>query len=528
MKSESLKLTAILVFLIALFAGSMFWVNFHGHLWYGMDMFTYSYEGRLMYQGHTCFPDNWIFGNQYQIIASPNISALFYGLCKDSTTAMSFASSLSVVLTILAFFWCFKKAFSSFTISIGILCVLGGTIFGTHAASYISGLQVLYTMASFYSCYLIVILITLGCWLRLRDGSKSPWVMMGLCVILNFALGMQSLREMLILIIPLLLLDCFYNIAESRMNKSFLFIAVLLLVESAGHLFMQTLNVPTTPIIGDLQLDLAPSSIIANIWASAKNILRISGVAIVKDGIRYLPLSICAMVILAVILYSLSLIIRKQDQSPLAKCILFSFVSVLCVFGVGVLLMRTRDIYYFVYWLLAALSVAYVFDSMGVKSQKWFVSIICIICMVNYGFNFIPAFSDYHRYGKKLESFTQSLVDRGVKVIYVDATPIFAASSHDAIVSQSFWLDINMETGYPLTVFPSDKHTVVYDDKHYDSSLICFSDHYLHYLPEAPEAFQNSLKENLELFDELTLGPRKFVLYRSKKRVIAPVDVWLK
>ncbi len=528
MKLNSFILPGVLTILTVLFVGSMFWVNFHSSLWYGMDMFTYSYEGRLMFQERTSFPDNWIFGNQYHIVCSANISALFYGICKDSTMAMAFASSLSIVLTVLAFIWCFKKAVCPITISFGILCMLGGTIFGTHAAAYISGLQVLYTMVSYYSNYLIGILLTLGCWLRLRDGSKIPWVMMCVCVILNFALGMQSLREMLILVIPLLLVDSFYNIAESRMNKSFLFLAVLLLVESAGHLFMQTLNVPTTPIIGDLQLDLAPSSIIANIWASVKNILRISGVAIVKDGIRYLPLSICAMVILAVVLYSLFLIIRKQDKSPLAKCILFSFVSVLCVFGVGVLLMRTRDIYYFVYWLLAALSVAYILDSIEAKAQKWFVSIICIICMVNYGFNFIPAFSDYHRYGKKLESFTQSLVDRGIKVIYVDASPIFAASSHDAIVSQSFWLDINMETGYPLTVFPSDKHTVVYDDNHYNSSLICFSDHYLHYLPEAPEAFQNSLKANLELFDELTLGPRKFVLYRSKKRIIAPVEVWLK
>ena len=515
---------------------SIVWVNFHSNQWFGMDMLTYSYEGRLMSEGHTFFPEGWIFGNQYHIVSSPNLSSLFYPLFGDSTKSMAFASTLNTLFIVLSFVWCIGRSIGPIGLSAGVLCLIGGTIFGTDAAKYISGYQVLYTMSSYYSCYLIGILLSLGCWLRLRRGEKAPWLMLAAVFALNFALGMQSLREMLVLNIPLLALEVILDIFCSKSgtgfktrilgNRSLRFAFLILLIEVAGHLFMKSLHVATTPIIGELDLDLSPSSLVANFWGSTKNILRVSGLAIAMDGLRYLPLSICALLVAVCVVWSLVQIVILKEESPLALAIMYSFLSVLCVYGVGIFFMRTRDIYYFVYWLLAALSVAYFFEHVGKKAIVPFSAVLAIVCAVNYGYNFFPDFSSYRKHHEQLEQFTSSLIDRGVEVVYVGGCyPLFAASSADKIVSQAFWIDLNVPDGYPFTVFPSDKHVDVFDDEHYAKSVICMGNTYLDYLETAPEEYRKILDEKLVFFDELWLGDAHYVLYKTNGRAIQPVQL---
>lgn len=529
------RIGTILMYLLTfVYLVSICWINFHGALWCQMDVYTYAYEGRLMHEARSCFPEGWIFGNQYHIISSPNISALFYGLVHDCMTSLAIASSLSTILILFSFWWAFHKYASKTGMAAGLLCLGGGIIFGTNASTYISGLQVLYTMASFYASYMIVLLLTLGCWLRLKNGDKTPWAMIGITLLLNFAAGMQSLRETLILVIPLAVIegiDFLYRLAKKAsfkelvlQNKSLLLVLAAFVVELAGHFYMNSLHVATTPIIGDLQLDLSIGGLAENFWTSAKNILRVSGLAIASDGLRYLPLSIFALGIALCIIWSLIHIVRTRDKRAIALVIVFSTLSVLGVLFVGTFLMRTRDIYYFVYWVLATLSVVYLLDNLAKKKQTPFVFALLAVCLVNYTYNFLPDYKDYRENYDKLASYTDSLINRGVKFIYVNATPIIAAASQDRIVSQSFWFDINLPGGYPLTVFPSDKYVPAFDDGHYKDALICFSGGALNFLPTAPTDFKKELDSRLEYFDEIVLGNRKFVLYKPINRVIEPIS----
>lgn len=525
--------TAVYV-LLFLFIISIVWINFHSALFYRMDTFTYSYEARLMFEQKTCFLENWIYGNQYHIVASPNLSALFYGIIKDSTLSMALASSLSLFLVLLSFIWCFKGCFGKTAKTAGLLCLGGGIIFGTSAALYISGLQVLYTMASYYACYLIGLFLTLGCWLRLRQGNRPGigWIL--LVITLNFALGMQSLRETLILNIPLLILEGFYLLARLHkketfqtavlQNNSLWFVIALLAIELAGYVFMKSLNILSTPIIGDLTLDLSPAALVSNTWASVKNVLRISGIAIAADGLQYIPLSICGMAVALDVLWAVFRIIRTKDGSSLAKSIMFSLLSVLCVFGVGVFLMRTRDIYYFTYWVLATLCICYTIEN--TNWSKWLIPALVTVCLINYYFNFFTDFRVYQKDSSRLEAFTQHLIqDQNAKVLYTSSRPIFAAASHDRIISQAFWLDVPMESGYPLTVFPSDKHTVIFDDEHYNGSLFCFSSDYLNYLPNAPEEYREYLMNHLQFVDSFQLSSgEKYRIYRPIGRILSPLD----
>ena len=93
---------------ITIYFLSIVWINFHGAIWNQMDIYSYTLEGRLIYETKSCFPDGWLFGNQYLIIGSPNIAALFYGLTHDSSSAMALASSVSSLLILLSFRWCFN------------------------------------------------------------------------------------------------------------------------------------------------------------------------------------------------------------------------------------------------------------------------------------------------------------------------------------------------------------------------------------------------------------------------------------
>ena len=522
--------------ILLLFIGSIFWINFHSHLWYGTDMYTYAYEGYLMHQAKSCFPEGWLFGNQYHIISSPNLSALIYGLFDNCVLSMAVTSSISTVLLLLSFLWCFKPFLSRKGLVVGMLCIGGGIIFGTSASSYISGLQVLYTMTSYYSSYLFGLLISLGCWLRIKEGVKLSWPVVLFAIALNVALGMQSLRQILIFNIPLLLIEGFFFISVFFLRKgckdihtnrkSFYFALALLLAEILGVLLIKSMNVPACPIIEQPHLDLIPSHLIANFWASTKNLLRISGLAIAMDGMKYLPLSVCALFVAGIVIASIFLIIKTKDDSALSAAILFSLFSVLCVFGVGIFFMRTRDIYYFTYWILAALCIVYFLEHVPIKLQSPYIACILAICLVNYCFTFIPDFKDYHQNGKKLSDFTESLVARDIKVIYVDATPVIAAASKDRIVSQSFWLDVNCSGGYPLTVFPSDKHVAIFDDSHYDGALICFTDYSLGYIEsDEAETYRDLLMDKLEFYDQLILGKRRFVLYKpiNGERIIEPL-----
>ena len=44
------------------------------------DMFVDLYPARLMWEQKKLFPEGWVFGNQYFVIASPVWTAFFYGL----------------------------------------------------------------------------------------------------------------------------------------------------------------------------------------------------------------------------------------------------------------------------------------------------------------------------------------------------------------------------------------------------------------------------------------------------------------
>lgn len=476
--------TLIPAVLILLFAGSIVWINFHSAFWYDMDMALNSYLGGLMWNEKSFFPENWVFGNSYFIVESSNLAALFYGLTHQTTVAMSLASSLWVFIILGTFIWCFKPFVSKKGLLIGTLFLIGGVIFGTSAASYTKGLQVLYTMASYYACYLEVLLLTLGCWLRLYNGCSLHGVLWALAILLNFAVGMHSLREMLILGIPLLALSglvlLFQKDRKSCIRKASLLALLVLLAEALGYLLIKQLHIPASPNIGGIQPEWSIDLLAANFLNATKNLLRISGLAFIKDGMEVLPLFLCALCVAMAVIKALIQIFRKKDTNPLALSIAFAWVSLLAVFGTGTFFFKTRDIYFFLYWLLATLSCAYLISNSQPKRQALLTGALCLIAAVNYGYNFIPDFVDHHRYAPQMAETTQALVDEGYTTLYGDDCAVFAAASRDRIIATPIRLNLDGSSDSPaLVIFPYNKDISLYDESHARHAIVCLSNYYL-------------------------------------------------
>lgn len=167
------NLMLVLLVITALFFTGVLWINFFGRKWYCMDMYTDAYLATLMATQHTIFPDGWIFGNQYYGFATPVLAAVIYLIFPNSFYAMAIASTIMTALIFCTFIWCTVRYCSKSGISVGLFAIFC-LILGNHAATYPQGMQLFYTMASYYACYLIGILLTLGLYLRLVFSCSPP------------------------------------------------------------------------------------------------------------------------------------------------------------------------------------------------------------------------------------------------------------------------------------------------------------------------------------------------------------------
>lgn len=503
--------------LILIFAGSIFWINFHSAFWYDMDMALNTHVAKLMWSEKTFFPENWIFGNSYFVLETSNLAALFYGLTHHTALAMSLASSLWVFILAGTFIWCLKPFVSEKGLTIGTLCLIGGIIFGTSAASYTKGLQVLYTMASYYACYLEVLLLSLGAWLRLYSGRKLHWALWVLVLLLNFAVGMHSLREMLILGIPLLVLSGLLFLCSkektSNIRTAVLLAFLILVAEGLGRLLIKHLDIPASGNIDPVRLKWDMDVLFANFINVCKSLLRISGLAFIKDGARYLPLFFCALGVAVCVILAIVRILRRKDASFLPLFILFATTSLLAVSGVGIFLFPTRDIYYFIYWLLATLSIVYLVANSEGRRETWITGAICLIAAVNYGYNFLPDFIDYHRYAPQMAETTQRLIDEGYTTLYGDDCAVFAAASKDRIVATPIRINFDSKNDCPLSIFPYNKDVSLYDETHRRQALVCLSNYYLDRREDVP----CQLRASFDLAESFHWRDRTIILCTAKK-----------
>lgn len=444
-------LFCVLPVITVLFVVGIFLLNLCGCQWYNFDMYSDAMNAKYMAQYGSLFPENWIFGNQLYVVATPALAAVLYHPLQNAVLAMGTASCVMTLAVLCSFLWCVAPFTSHKVKIVGCFCIIGGTIFSSTAALDISGLQVFYTMASYYACYLAGILFTSGIFLRILYGKPVSRCSVFICTILNVALGMQSLREILVLNIPICLLSVFLYIFSIQIREdkrkalsTLLFGLSMLAAEILGYIIVIFLKKYGFIRQIDNLVHQSPY-IISNLKAAVLVLLKYVGVYTQEiDSIFSVYKLICSYVLTGIVILAVTYIIKAKAQplTPLHVMVLFCIISILSVIGAGTLVIEVRGIYYFVWYLLVAFSACLLYEKFSAENsgvRTVFLAFLVFIGTSNLFFNFhqeIASFSSDRAFYQEIE---KKLEDEGIEYIYYDMythfqAPRIAALSDDKII----------------------------------------------------------------------------------------------
>ena len=172
MKQNKFSFSAVLSAIVCLCFLAVFCViNFRGFARFCTpDMYSDTLLSRIIWESGSIFPENWIFGNQFYVAATPVLAALMYGLCGSVNLAMVLATTVMTALTLLSFRWMVRPYADTPRILLG-MAVLLGCVFGPDIVTTIEG-QIFYLMASYYAGYLITMFVVYGDYTHTVTGRK--------------------------------------------------------------------------------------------------------------------------------------------------------------------------------------------------------------------------------------------------------------------------------------------------------------------------------------------------------------------
>lgn len=419
--------------LFLLYYVSIICLNLNSGQWYNYDMYADAMIAKYMAEYNTLFPENWTFGNQFYVVATPVLASLIYRICGDTVLSMGIASCIMTTMILICFWWCLHPFAKRKSILAGMLCLIGGTMFGKNAASDVKSLQVFYTMCSYYACYVIGILLTIGIWLRLINGRKVSGFVLLVCILANAALGMQSLREMLVLNLPLCVAAFFYSaIQKEWRTRANVFVGCAFFANLLGVALTKCLvtywGIQQSTILQDPQGGIL-ERIIDNVVALANY----AGFSVmVQHSFRFAIIRLLGVLfIVGMVLLVFVRIWKHIKTQMLSAAILFCCVSLAGVFCAGIVVLDNRDIYYFVWQLLVAVAAVYLFELEW--KAKWIrqcaIVGILVVCSMNYMIEFGMVARDYIRDRAELKKIAAYLEENDISHVFYDATKCFTGPS---------------------------------------------------------------------------------------------------
>jgi len=502
---------ALYALLIGAFFIGILWINLHSGPWYHFDIYADVMVAKHMSRDHSFFPEGWIFGNQLYTVATPAVAALFYTFLEDSVLSMGLASIVMTVLTLGSFLWCIGPFTGRRSKLVGLLCLIGGTIFGTSAASDTLGLQVFYTMASYYACYMIGIFLTLGIFLRIYSGRRVPvWIVVG-DLLLNLLLGMQSLREILVLNLPLAAMGVLCLVGKKDRERKTpaprtCFFGFGALAFAIGGVVLIKLLGAWLPISQVSTLARRYGSLLAGVKHNIVTLGQYIGLQKPADGYGWMKLAGGIFCILMVVYASVMLLLRHL-RDPLTQALLYGWLSIGAVFCAGVLVLETRHIYYFPWQILVALSAVATAEKVCTAGWKRWVALLALLVIgaSSLYYNFRLDVERFDRSHRACRGLARALVERNITHVYYDADWVFygpqiAAYGGDRITMPGIFVNRNTTDHEDLLrratyLCPEEWYTM--EDR--DSAYLLLSAHSLALMePEYKEALMSHLTPELE------------------------------
>ena len=458
------------------------------------DMYADTLVARLMWEGKTLFPFAYVFGNQLYVIATPVVSALFYGLTGSQNLSMALATTAMSLLIVLSFLWMLRP-FVKRRLSLWAgLLMLVSCAFGEKLVNQEQG-QLLFIMCSYYACYIITLFVVLGDYVRaLRDPAPRRGTL-ALSLLLCFATGMQSLRQTCIMTLPILAFQALVlavgRIREGRFpwreNRMGIFRSLAYAgANLAGILAIRLFDVHQYSIFDTAAPGFAQR--LGDIYLACRDI---SGFCWAEPEHPFFILMFvfqAALLIYAAFLQLKSLR-RGGELSELWWLLLISIAAVIAAALLTSL--SIRSVYLFTYFPLLAISAALVLEKLAPARSCALSLCLCLLALGNLWASYVPSVKEAL---ETEENYCQEISDwavaQGYELVYgshSNVAPVVAAYSDGALISGGW----NDEVMFKAQEYLNLQN--IYSVEDVDRAIFVFQDHELEYAFQAAAAGEGEL-----------------------------------
>ena len=424
-------------------------INFVGFEQFGTpDMYVDTLVGKLMWEEKTLFPYAFVFGNQLYIVATPVLSALFYGLTGSPNTAMALATTMMTLLIIGSLWWMLRpwmKGRLSFACT---LLMLLSCVFGNELVLQDEG-QLFFVMCSYYACYLIALFVVLGDYERsVTDPGLRPLPLV-LSLLLCFATGMQSLRQTCIMVLPILAFEGLQMFLGFRkQGKAILRQRKMPLLRSlayaafnfAGRFVVGLLDVRQQTIF-----DKPPEDFLQRIIDVLYACRDVVGFGWANEECPFFILLFVFQ--MAVLGFALWMQVKSLggESNRLSELWWLLLISLAAVIAAALFTsLKIRSIYLFTYYPLLALSIVILMERLPVKRGRLLALLLCVLSLGNLYYSYYDEFRQSFREPQdSAAKVAQWAVENGYELVYGNfsfAAPNVALYSDGALTAGS-WND---------------------------------------------------------------------------------------
>lgn len=393
-ESEKAQLDRWLIGLTGLCIGAYLLIcaimNFCGfNLFCNTDMYADTLISRLMWEQKTLFPEGWIFSNQYYVVATPVLAALLYGVMGNVNTATILATEVMTALIFLSFFWMlWAYTKNLLPMLAGSLLLLSSIIAPDLPEN--RPVQIFFLQASYYACYLITFFVVVGDYARAFQSTKPrPWAW-GLSLFLSFALGIQSLRQTVAMVLPILAYEIFLALRRILQRKPLWSETTRgTLIRALGYAGANILGILTIGWIDPLHCSVYGSFQITPLGQIWGRIISLWPAFQVISGLAYTDSLFCmvfSLILIAIVTAAaiLWLVNIKKPEGPLEICWLVCLIGLV---GTALSTVMTginiRHIYLFQWYPLVALSAILLLRHLPQWGKRCLVLVICLLSMMN-------------------------------------------------------------------------------------------------------------------------------------------------
>ena len=306
--------------------------------------------------------------------------------------------------------------------------------------------QLFFTLASYYACYVITLCLVFGDYARavLRPADGKRPMMLCLCLVLSFLTGMQSLRQMLVMALPILAVEALRLLLGRRKRSSLLRALGYAFFNSLGYGLMKLLRVPARTIYDRVELTGSGlgDRLLAD-WHALRGVTGLDTALFDAPMAFYLPafvLSVLLVPAAAVILFK-----RRRDANGIGLLWLLCTVSLLGTLLAGIVVqIRMREIYLFLWYLLVALSLVPVLEAAGEKRNTPLLLVLCLLCLGNLYFSYGSSVRlARERDPAPAQAFCRDAQAAGIRYVYGDWQTIPAILVwSDGEITGGFWDEI--------------------------------------------------------------------------------------